>query len=215
MSADAIRSRIERGEHDREAFRAALSRIPPPDRDAWWDRVLGLGELSEDAADLPRGCVPYFPSSVDVLLRLVERARVTSSDVFIDVGAGVGRAAVLVHLLTGASVIGIEVQSRLVCAAREMAERLALARVAYVEGDAATQPATLAMGTVFFLYCPFSGDRLTSVVGDLDALARTRPIRVCCLDLPLPACGSLVREPSPAPDLAVYRSRPVACTAPT
>jgi predicted RNA methylase len=168
--------------------------------------VLGLPELPDDGPDLPRGCVPYFPCSVDALLRLVEEAPVRSSDVFVDVGSGLGRAAAFVHLLTGAGVIGIEVQSDLVHAARDLAARLALTRVSCVEGDAATLAGSIASGSVFFLYCPFSGDRLVKVLADLEAVARTREIRVCCLDLPLPPCTWLTLELQLAGDLAIHRS---------
>jgi len=40
--------------------------------------------------------------------------------------------------------------------------------------------------SVFFLYRPFGGERLARVLGDLEHIARTRELRVCCIDLPLP-----------------------------
>jgi SAM-dependent methyltransferase len=205
-SADWIRSRIEDEQHDREAFRAALLDVAPTKRDAWLDRVLGLRDLPDDGPDLPRGCVPYVPCSVDALLRVVEQARVSSLDVFVDVGSGRGRAAAFVHLLTGAGVIGIEVQSRLVCVARDLRTRLLASRVSFIEGDAVTLTGFVAIGSVFFFYCPFSGDRLVKVLGDLEVIARTRMIRVCCLDLPLPPCPWLTLEPPLSGDLAIYRS---------
>ena len=83
-------------------FRAAIMRVPPSVRDAWLDAVLGVGEIPDDGPDLPRGCVPYLPCSVDTLLRMVELADVQPTDVFVDVGSGVGRAAAFTHFLTGA-----------------------------------------------------------------------------------------------------------------
>ena len=170
------------------------------------DRVLGLRELPDDGPDLPRGCVPYFPCSVDALLRMVEQARVGPSDMFVDVGSGLGRAAAFVHLLTGAGVLGIEVQSGLVRAARDLTTRLLLPRVSFIEGDAATLADPIAIGSVFFFYCPFSGDRLAKVLGHLEIIARTRTIRVCCLDLPLPPCPWLAPDSPLAGDLAIHRS---------
>jgi SAM-dependent methyltransferase len=205
-SADWVRSRIQHQQHDPEAFRTALLNVEPTERDAWLDRVLGLPDLPDDGPDLPRGCVPYFPCSVDALLRMVEQARVRSSDVFVDVGSGLGRAAAFVHLLTGAGVIGIEVQSGLVGAARDLATRLVLSRVSCIEGDAVRLTGFIATGSVFFFYCPFSGDRLVKVLGDLEVIARTRMLRVCCLDLPLPPCPWLTLESPLAGDLAIYRS---------
>jgi len=205
-SSDRVRARIRHGQHDAEAFRSALLHVAPAFRDAWLDRVLGLGELPDDGPDLPRGGVPYVPSTVDALLRMVEQARVRASDVFVDIGSGLGRAAACVHLLTGAEVIGIEAQSGLVRAARELLAPLLVSRVSFIEGDAATQIGRLARGTVFFLYCPFSGERLVTVLAELEAIARTRAIRVCCLDLPLPPCPWLTLESELAADLAIYRS---------
>ncbi|MET0410124.1 MAG: hypothetical protein ABW217_02455 [Polyangiaceae bacterium] len=187
-------------------FRAALASIAAAERDAWVDRVLGLAELPSDGPELPRGCVPYLPCSVERLLRLLERADVQPSDVFVDVGAGVGRAAALAHLVTGAGAIGIEIQSELVRQARELAARLNAARIAVLEGDAAERVRHVTSGSVFFLYCPFSGARLERVLNDLESIARARAIRVCCADLPLPACSWLTPVSLEA-DLAVYRSR--------
>jgi|SRR6185437_2790977 len=205
-SAEHVRSMLERGQQDPSAFRAALLSVPPTDRDAWLDLVLGLGELPDDGPELPRDCVPYLPCPVDALLRMVDQAPVRASDVFVDVGSGLGRAAALVHLLTGAAAIGLEIQPGLVHTARELATRLLVPRISYVEGDAAKLAGFITIGSVFFLYCPFSGDRLAKVLAQLESIARTRPIRVCCVDLPLPPCSWLTLEPQLSGDLAIHRS---------
>ncbi|MFV8749750.1 hypothetical protein ACNOYE_04265 [Nannocystaceae bacterium ST9] len=180
--------------------------MPPDERDAWLDLVFGLDAVPDDGPELPRGCVPYLPCSVDALLRMVELAGVQASDVFVDVGSGVGRAAVLVHLLTGASAIGLEIQPRLVLASRDLTTRLNVLRYSPVEGDAVRLTGYVTIGSIFFLYCPFSGERLERVLDDLEAIARTRPIRICCVDLPLPPRPWLVLASPPSEDLAVYRS---------
>jgi SAM-dependent methyltransferase len=207
-SAEQVRSRIERGRHDPATFRAALLRVPPTERDAWLDQVLGLGELPDDGPELPRDCVPYLPCAVDTLLRMVEQAPVSDSDVFVDVGSGVGRATALVHLLTGAAAIGLEIQPGFVRAARDLAARLLAPRISCVEGDAANLAGLVTVGSVFFLYCPFSGERLTKVLADVESIARTRTICVCCVDLPLPPCPWLTLDPRRSGDLAIYRSTP-------
>ena len=117
-----------------------------------------------------------------------------------------GRAAMAVHLLTGASAIGVEVQSHLVRAARDLAERMNVSRVSWVHGDAELLTGSMTTGSVFFLYCPFSGDRLERVLDDLEPIARTRRIRVCAVDLPLPHRPWLTLVSPPSGDLAVYRS---------
>lgn len=191
---------------DPGAFRAALLNVEPAERDRWVDRVLGLGELPDDGPELPRGCVPYLPCPVDVLLRTVDEAPIGASDVFVDVGSGLGRAATLVHLLTGAGAIGIEVQPALALASRDLASRLRLPGVSFVTGDASTLTAFMSIGTVFFLYCPFGGERVARFLADLEPVARTRTVRVCCVDLPLPARPWLTLQTEQPGNLAIYRS---------
>ncbi len=201
-----LRSSLVRNGLTPATFRAALTGIRAEDRDAWVDLLLDIDELPEDDPLLPRGCVPYLPCSVATVLEAVQQAAVTSDDVFVDVGAGLGRAVVLTHLLTGAECIGLEIQPGLVRAARERAASLNLSRVRFVEGDAVDLIRSITLGTVFFLYCPFDQDRLDRVLGDLEHIARTRPIRVCCVGIPPLDRPWLAPVPTTSVDLAVYRS---------
>jgi SAM-dependent methyltransferase len=203
-SAENARDRIVSGLHDPSSFRAALVDVPATERDAWLDLVLGLDELPDDGPALPPGGVPYLPSSVDVLLRAIDASGLRASDVFVDVGSGPGRAAACVHLLTGATAIGLEIQPALVRAARDLTSRLHLSRVSLLEGDAATLAGAMTSGSVFFLYCPFSGDRLATLLDHLEPLARTKALRLCCVNLPLPPRAWLTREPNASDDLVVY-----------
>lgn len=177
-SAERFRALLERGERDPAPFRAALASVPPNGRNARVDWMLGLDAILEDGPELPWGCVPYLPCAVEALLRLVEHAPVRASDVLVDMGSGVGRAAVLVHLLTGARVVGIAIQPALVAVARELAARSKLSGVSFVQDDAAELRSALADGSVFFLYCPFGGDRLAKLLARLESIARTREVRV-------------------------------------
>jgi hypothetical protein len=201
-----MRDRLLNTEASPSVFRATLMRVPASERDAWLDLVLGLDSLPDDGPALPRGCVPYLPCSVDALLRMVDHAGVEASDVFVDIGAGVGRAAVLVHLLTGAAAIGLEIQPGLVHTSWDLKTRLNVLRYSPVEGDAAQLTGCITIGSIFFLYCPFSGQRLEKVLDDLEAIARTRQIRVCCVDLPLPPRPWLTLVTPQSDDLTVYRS---------
>jgi SAM-dependent methyltransferase len=179
-------------------FREALLRVDPSRRDEWVNQVLGFGELPDDGDDLPRSCVPYLPSPVDVLLRVIERATVTSEDVFVDVGSGLGRTLMLVHLLTGAGALGLEIQSGLADRAKGVAERLGLERVRTIHGDAEKLVTHMAIGTVFFFYCPFSGERMARVIDAIRPLAAVRPLRLCFVDMPPPEVPWLVQDPAPS-----------------
>ncbi|QSQ22659.1 hypothetical protein JY651_47440 [Pyxidicoccus parkwayensis] len=208
-SAGRMRSLLCNGQSSPAIFRTALTSVPPGERDEWLDLVLGLDTVPDDGPALPRGCVPYMPCPVDAVLRMVEHAQVQPGDVFVDIGSGVGRVAALTHLLSGAAVIGLEIQPDLVRASREMAKRLSLSRLAVVEGDAARLAGDITTGSVFFMYCPFSGERLEQVLDGLESIARTRQLRICCVDLPLPARPWLTLVSPPSGDLDVYRSSEV------
>jgi len=205
-SAERFRSLLLGAPVSFTAFRAELERIRPVERDAWLDRVLGLDAIPDDGPALPRGCVPYLPCSVDALLRLIDTAKIDASDVFVDIGSGVGRAAALVQLCTGASVIGLEIQPEFVRAARELASRLSLLRFSTLEGDAVALAGHATTGTVFFLYCPFSGERLDRVLDVLEPLARARRMRVGSVDLPIPPRAWLRPVSEPSQGLVVCES---------
>ena len=197
---------IDRSPRDPAQVLRALASVPAGARDACVDRAFGLGELPADGPGLPGGCVPYLPCSVDALLQLVDHAPMRATDVFVDVGSGLGRAAALVHLLTGARVVGLEVQPAFVAAARALAARLGLPDASFEEGDAPELAPAFAAGSVFFLYCPFSGERLEKLLACLEPIARRRTIRICCVDLPLPPRDWLTLASAPSPQIAIYRS---------
>jgi hypothetical protein len=184
-----------------------LDSIPREDRDAWLNLLLDIEEVREDGPDLPRGCVPYLPCPVSTVLSVVDQAEVTSTDVFVDVGSGIGRTMFLVHLLTGAACIGIEIQSSLMKLATERAESLNLTRTRFIHADAVDLTRFITIGTVFFLSCPFSGERLERFLDRLESIARTRQIRVCCVDMAPLERPWLTSLDSTSPEFDLYRSR--------
>lgn len=202
---ERLRQLLSTGTVSPTDFREALSKVSARERDGWLDRVFGIDELTDDGSDLPRGCVPYLPSSVDTILHMVDLAKVQATDVFVDIGSGLGRTMALTHFLTGAGAIGLEIQAELVHASRSLAARLNAPRIAVIQGDAAELARHLLVGSVFFLYCPFSGERLDRVLDDLGMIAQTRPIRVCTVDLPLPP-RSWLAPVARAGSLAVHQS---------
>lgn len=188
------------------AFRRTMSQVVAEDRDAWLDVVWDLDELPKDDARLPSGCVPYLPCPVDTILEAVDSARTTAADVFVDIGAGMGRAAALAHLLTGARTIGLELQPALVKAARERAQTLGLDAMTFIEGDAIDTIQRATSGSVFFMYCPFGRTRIGPVLDALATVAQRREIHICCVGMASLSAAWLRPLPTMAPDLAVYRS---------
>jgi hypothetical protein len=74
-----------------------------------------------------------------------------------------------------------------------------------IHGDATKLVGSVTHGTVFFLYCPFSGERIRELLDALEPIARAKPIRLCSIDTPLPSCAWL-RRVHGAPDVAIYES---------
>jgi len=205
MAPEEMLSLLSQGRTNAQAFREALTGVPQRERDVWLNRVLGLPDSPPpDGPELPRGCVPYVPCSVETLLSMIDLGAVGPDDVFVDVGSGEGRAIALTHLLTGARVVGIEIQPELVCRSRALAARLGTERLSVFEGDAATLTDPISSGSVFFLYCPFGGARLERLIDQIGSIATTRSIRVCTVDLP-PLERPWLTPVSHAGELSVYR----------
>ena len=187
-------------------FRTELARVLPRDRDAWLDQRWRLAEIPDDDPELPRGCVPYLPCPVATVLAALDAAEVTSRDVFVDIGSGAGRTVLLARLLSGATCLGLEIQPTLVAAARKSADALGLDRTEFIAGDAADALRLVAHGSVFFLYCPFGGERLERLLDDLQVVAGAHPIRICCVQMPPLVRPWLERLPSATVELEAYRS---------
>ena len=204
--ARGARAEIEAGTLRGEALLARLAAVPFRERDAWVDEMLGIGSPPDDGAELPRGAVPYLPCGVDEIMAMVRDVPLGAGDVFVDLGAGVGRVAILVHLLTGVRAHGIEIQRPLVDIARSRSAELGLtgADVSFEHADAATS--TLA-GSVFFLYTPFNGAMLASALGHLEEVARRRAIVVCTVGLELRDVPWLRARSATSVSLSVYDSR--------
>jgi hypothetical protein len=203
-SAQSVRAGIASGALRGSALLELLLSVPPRHRDDWIDEVLGLESFVPDAPDLPRGSVPYLPCGVDEILALLRDVRVRPDDELVDLGSGLGRVAILVHLLSGARARGIEIQEHLVRRARAASAALAVPDVSFVHADAAESELD---GSVFFLYAPFNGRMLTAVLGRLEQVARRRPIVVCTVGLVLRGLVWLCPRASSSASLSVYDSR--------
>jgi SAM-dependent methyltransferase len=123
------------------------------------------------------GMVPYEPTPARAILDLVDQVGLNADDVFYDVGAGLGHVAILVHLLTGAAARGVEIDAAYCQHAQYCAEELALAHVRFLHRDA--REVDYADGTVFFLYTPFTGEILATVLATLAQVAHQRPLTLC------------------------------------
>jgi SAM-dependent methyltransferase len=183
-----------------QALLDALLALPFAERDLWVDELLSVPGIPADLPNLPSGTVPYLPCEVDAIVRAVREAPVKASDVFVDLGAGVGRPALLAHLLTGARAVGVELQPHLVDHARRSASGL---DVSFVQGDASIQ---IPDGTIYFIYASFNGAALTRVLERMRQIAARHPIVVCAVDFEVDE-EWLVPRPTQARDLVLYDSQ--------
>lgn len=171
--------------------------------------VLRLEAPEAEVAAPPDGMVFYQPTPARHIFALIDRTALTERDVLVDLGAGLGHVPLLAAICTGARGVGIEREAAYVASARRCAEALNLARVSFSVQDA--RDADLAEGTVFYLYTPFTGAILRTVLDALRREADRRAIRVCTFG----PCTAVVAEESwliaddatRADTLALFRSR--------
>ena len=225
---DDLRAEVRAGRLRGAALRARIKGLPPTERDPFVDALLALPELPEDQPGLPPGTVPYLPCAVDTILQVVQEAPVAASDGFVDLGAGLGRVALLVHLLCGAPAVGVELQPHLVQIAVQAAAGLQLPAVDFRCADAARPP--LPDGTVYFIYASFGRSALAQVLAQLKAQAQRqeqlraplqaqrqagadrreglgpRRITLCAVDFEIPQADYpwLRPRPSQRPELVFY-----------
>jgi Histone methylation protein DOT1 len=148
-------------------------------RDELVSGVLQLREPSEPNLQRSPEMVPYQPTPVRHILRLIEATALAEDDIFVDLGSGLGHVPLLVSMVTGAQSVGIEVLAAYVASARECAQSLHLSRVRFIPQDA--READLSSGTVFYLYSPFNGSILTEVLSALRMESTRRSIKICSL----------------------------------
>jgi hypothetical protein len=213
-----LRSAILRGEPCPllpwlEALTQEENPAPGPAFDHRDDLVSGVLQIREPSPlSLQPECemVFYQPTPVRHVLSMIKTSALSRKDVLVDLGSGLGHVSLLASLLTGAESLGIEVESAYVSSAQQCARGLHQSPVRFLNQDART--ADLSRGTVFYLYTPFTGSILATVLERLRRESTTRPIRICTLG----PCTSSVAEaswlqPATTPDpgqITLFHPRP-------
>jgi len=141
--------------------------------DVFVNGLLGIDTEPEETRAILPGMIGYQATPARVILALIDQAQLGPDDVFYDLGAGLGRVVMLVGLLGGIQARGIEFEPAYCTYAQQRADGLGLSRVHFINAD--VREADLAQGTVFFMYTPFTGSILTTVLERLQHQARTRP----------------------------------------
>jgi len=185
---------------DSSGLLAALAAFEPGERDKHLETWLGIADGAHDA---PPGddLIGYHASGVAAIVRALIEVPVVASDVFVDLGSGLGKVALLAHLLTGARARGVDIQKELVRRANANATALGV-DVPFTVEDA--RDAKLDDGSVFFLYAPFTGPVLEAVVRRLGEVAEDHAIVVVTLGMDLPRSSKLVPRDLDAFWLTIY-----------
>ncbi len=165
--------------------------------------MLGIEELPADSRELPRESVPYLPCGVEEILAMVNGVPLEPDHEFVDLGSGLGRVAILAHLISGATAHGLEIQDHLVRSSNTLSAQLRLTGVTFMKADVTE---TQLEGSVFFLYAPFSGEMLARALRRLEAVARRRKIVICAVGLELHEVGWLKPRSSSSLLLTLYES---------
>jgi hypothetical protein len=171
--------------------------------------VLQAREPETTTLHRPPEMVFYQPTPARHILQFIRISELSSADTLIDLGSGLGHVPILASILTGAHAIGIEAEPAYVASARVCAASLRLNRVSFVQQNATE--ADLARGTVFYLYTPFAGNTLNTVLENLHSTSKDRIITVCTLG---PCTITVAAEPwltptsNPDPNqITVFRSK--------
>ena len=147
--------------------------------DALVSGVLQFEEPASEIAELAPEMVFYQPTPARFIFDLIHCSALNEQDVLIDLGSGLGHVPLVASICTGARCIGIEIEGVYADCARRGAQALGLQRVTFIQQD--VRSADLSEGTVFYLYTPFKGAVLRSVLDMLKHEASKREIRVCTL----------------------------------
>ena len=149
----------------------------PDQLDVLLDGVLGLTTPAASRQPMPPEMNPYEPTPARAVLDLVDQAAWDAQDVFYDLGSGLGRVVILVHLLTGLTAKGVEIDPTLCEYTRQAAQRLQLGGIEFIQRD--VREVDYSQGTIFFLFTPFKASLWRAVLDMLRQEGRHRRISLC------------------------------------
>ncbi|NUO54964.1 MAG: methyltransferase domain-containing protein, partial [Polyangiaceae bacterium] len=165
-----LRASIAAGSMRGAVLRARFDEVPAAERDHFVEEVLGIAYPPLDERRLGPELVAYQPSGYDEIVQALDVTNIDAGGRFLDIGSGMGKAVLLAALLTGASSSGLELDAELHEIAKAQSEALGLERVQFRRGDAREE--TLDEADVIFMYLPFTGEALATVMTRLLTNAR-------------------------------------------
>lgn len=182
-----LREKIRTGMYTGASFRKAIDQyfehdVSQPDKigydnlDDFINGLLSDQVIPEATMEREPEMVFYQKTPARIIFEIVELADLRQEDVFFDLGSGLGQVAILVNLISGVEAKGIEYEPAYCNYANTCARQLNLSNVDFINIDA--RQADYSRGTVFFLYTPFEGEILKTVLEILQKEPRNRTIRI-------------------------------------
>ncbi len=165
----------------------------------------------EPTSERTYGMVRYEPTPVSVILELYDQVQFSQDDIFFDLGSGLGKVIILVHLLAGIPCIGVEYEPTYYQYAIQRAAQFGLTGVKFIQADA--REVDFSKGTVFFLFNPFGGEIFNTVFERLETEAQSRQITICSYGAGTPPLAELpwldVADPGTIDEvcLAIFHSK--------
>lgn len=144
--------------------------------DEFFDRVLELENIDDDTFELPEGMTQYVSTSVAAVFRMLDVLELKKDDVLCDVGAGLFRIPLLVHLVTELPTMGIELNPTLCKRAEEVLKKNRITGVEILTGDATS--ADLSRASVFSFNLPFDGPILGQFLNNIYPITEERQITI-------------------------------------
>ncbi len=166
-----LREQLAAGTMGGAALRRLFDAVSSLERDHFVEEALGIAYPPLDEPGLTTDTMTYAPSGYAEIVHAFDASGLAAGDRFLDLGAGLGKVVMLAALLTGATSVGIERDQRLCQLGGQACRELCLARADLQLGDA--REAEDLSADVVFMYLPFSGEVLASVMARLLANART------------------------------------------
>jgi hypothetical protein len=123
------------------------------------------------------GMVRYEASAGRIVLEMIDVVKFIPSDVFVDIGSGLGLVVILVNLLTGVCAIGIEYDPAYHAYAQARAGELGLQNVTFINADA--RQVDFSQGNMFYLFTPFIDEVFDTVLERLRQQTKHRKIYLC------------------------------------
>jgi hypothetical protein len=144
--------------------------------DMFLNGLLTKQKMPVETKDREPEMIYYQKTPARIILELIKKAEFKPHDVFFDLGSGLGQVTILVNLLTSVISKGVEFEPAFCSYAKACVADLHLSDVDFINIDA--RYADYSSGTVFFMYSPFEGEMLQSILQNLKGEAKKRKIKI-------------------------------------